>query len=210
MSTPARAILRCALNPAKWELAFVNRTTGGTLVIPKGGGVDVWFFFLNEEGTEALDVSNIADLTLLVKASSGTWAQIGATVTQKTPNITLAQWEAGLGAHFIATLLGTDTNLAAGQYSLTVKGHTTDDAVDLDCFGISTLLIQDVGLTDAAPVTPSAATVESIVRPLMEGFLTVIGRPGVFRTEVSPNGLWRRIEGVDDDGQPVTRFEQVS
>lgn len=210
MSTPVRAILRCALNPAKWELAFVNRTTGGTPVIPKGGGVDVWFFFFNEEGDAALDVSNIADLSLLIKASGGTWAQIGATVTAQTPNITIAQWEAGQGAHFVVTLLGTDTNLTAGAYSLTVKGHTTDDAVDLDCFGVSTLLIQDVGLTDAAPVAPSDATVESIVRPLMEGFLTTIGRAGVFRTEVSPNGLWRRVEGVDDDGQPVTRFEQVS
>ena len=210
MSTPSRAIIRCTLNPAKWELAFVNRSTGGTPVIPKGAGVDFWFFVTNEDGTAAMDISGVADLSLLVKASGGTWAQIGSTITAQNPSITLAQWEAGNGAHFVLTLLGTDTNLTAGSYNLTVKAHTTDDAVDLDCFGISTLVIQDVGLTDAAPVAPSAATVESIVRPLMSGFLTPIGQSGVSRMEVSPNGQWRGGWVPDDNGQPYWKTEQIT
>lgn len=209
MSTPARTILRCELNPAKWDQSFINRITGATPVIPKGGGVDFWFYIFNEDGATPMDIANISDIAILVKGA-GSWQQIGSTVTAQNPNVTKAQWDAGQGAHFIVSLLGTDTNLTAGDYDLTVKGHTTDDAVDLDCFGITDLKILDVGLTDAAPVEPSEATVESIVRPLLEGFLTTIGKPGVNRVEVSPNGLWRRISGIDDNGQFYDRPEQVS
>jgi hypothetical protein len=209
MSTPARTILRCKLDPSQVGVLFTAESLGGQPKLYRGGGIDFWFFFTQENSTEPMDVTNMADLYLMVKATGGSWSTIGSTVSFN-PACTYAQFAAGQSAHAIITLLGSATNLAAGSYDLTVKGHTTDDAVDLDCFGISKLTILDVGLTDAAPEVADAETVESVVRGLLNGYLTPIGKPGVFRTEVSPSGLWRITRGIDDNGEDYIVREQVS
>lgn len=208
MSTTARAIIRAKINPSAIGQKFKVNNQGAEPTIYRGAGVDFWFFFVDDDGNP-MDISNVSDLSLIAEISA-TW-QVLATVTAASfnPACTLDQWNAGSAAHVQVTLLGTATNIAEGSYPLTLKAHTTDDAVDLDCFGISTLKVLDVGLTDSAVSPAPDATVESIVNGLLSGVLRTIGTPGVFRSEVSPNGLWRRTEGVDDNGQPTTNIEQV-
>jgi hypothetical protein len=207
MSTTARAIIRAKVNPNVIGQKFKVNAQGASPTIYRGAGVDFWFLFVDDSGNP-MDISNVSDLSILAKVT--TWQTL-VTVTSESFNTacTLAQWEAGSAAHVKVTMLGTATNITAGTYDLTLKAHTTDDAVDLDCFGISTLQVLDVGLTDAAVSPAPDETIEGVVNALLSGYLTAIGQAGQPRWEVSPNGQWRIAQTIDDNGQPSTLIEQV-
>ncbi len=207
MSATARAIIRAKINPNAIGQKFKVNNQGAEPTIYRGAGVDFWFLFVDDDGNP-MDVSNVSDLSII--ADITTWQVLG-TVTAAAFNTscTLAQWNAGSAAHCVITLLGTATNIAAGSYDMTLKAHTTDDSVDLDCFGISTLKVMDVGLTDTAVSPAPDETIEGVVNALLSGYLTAIGQPGQPRWEVSPNGQWRIAQTIDDNGQPSTLIEQI-
>jgi len=210
MSNFARTILRAKVYPYRvgeqWKLA-----TGRTPILYRGAGVDFWFSFW-ESSSQLLNVSNVSDVALLVKEKNDTtWYVLGST-TDIDPSLTESDWDAGSKAHAVLTILGADLTLAAGTYDATIRAHTTDDPVDVDVFGISTIEIRDVGVT-STPASPppgeTAATLEDL-QAMMSGYLKTPLKPGQTIAYVSPDGQWRRIVGIDDNGQPIDYIESVS
>lgn len=210
MSQLARTILRAKLTPYEVGKSFTLQD-GGTLRFYKGGGVDVWLALF--ETTDVLfDVTNVGQLQLIcrLKGAAGAWSILGTTTLVNTA-LTAAQWTAGTGAHAVITLLGSATNIAAGDYDVTVKGFTTDDPADVDVFGKSDLEIIEAGATETTVDLPPGATPGTIedLRALMTGYARVIGLPGQEHVMVSANGQWRRVSGVDNNGDLVDRIEEA-
>lgn len=210
MSQFARTILRAKLQPHKVGKKF-TLWDGETFRVYKGGGVDLWLA-LYENESAPFDVANIGMLELIcrIKGGAGAWTTLGST-TALNPTMTHAEWTAGTAAHGVITLLGTTLTIAAGEYDATVKGFTTDDPADTDVFGYSDLTVIEAGAT--ATTNPLAegetpATIEEL-RAIMTGYRKVIGLPGQEDVLVSDNGHWRRVVGVDNNGDPVDRIEEI-
>jgi len=206
MSQFARSRIRCEVFPGKSD-PFVMVNTNQSPEICKGAGVDFEFAFFDVMG-ELLDVSNIANVTLLVYPSGTPSTTEILKTTTSIQNISQEAWDAGTGAHVTITLLATETAIAAGNHEITLYGHTTDDTLDADCFGFSKLLVVDRGITAVTnpTLTPSYGTLEQI-QSMLNGYVPYVMPPGKKLTFTSDDSTKKRIMGVANDGTKIDSDE---
>ncbi len=211
MAQFVRTRLRCALLPSKIAEKFRVQDTGNPPQIFKGAGCEFELGIFVDSKTP-FDVSNVGSLTVMAKTQGvpGS-APVMLKATAAITNIaSLDTWNDGTEQHAVVVFSGTETNIAAGTYDLTVFGFTTDDGLDQDVFGISTLTIVDAGLTNtvAPPVGGSPGVSLLDVQNLLGNYVKRVRNPGDVDTWVSKNGLWRRITGIDDNGNRIDDLEQ--
>jgi hypothetical protein len=201
---------RCEVNPST-DAMFVNKFTGTSPRIYKGAGCRFEIAFFNT-ATELFDVSNIVDVTLMVKPvnNPGAAAEILKTVSVIVP-VDINAWNNGTGQHVTIDLLGSETNIAAGTHDLTIWGHTQDASIDPDVFGVSRVEIVDAGIAGVTnpTLTPQYATIDQ-VSAILAGYAQRVLPPGATLTFQSPDGLNKRVIGVANGPTRIDELETVS
>lgn len=208
-----RTRIRCVLYVGKVGAPFMTEDKGETPKIFKGAGAE-FELLLAVDKDNPFDVSNISSLTVMAKAAGQpTTAPVMLKTSAALTNIaSIDTWKAGSEQHVVVVFSGVETNIAQGLYDLTVYGVTSDDGLDTDVFGTSTLQIIDAGLnnTVAPPVGASPAVTLEQVQAMLEDYVTVVRRAGVPDIYVSPDGTKRRIVGIDDNAVRIDSIEDAS
>lgn len=211
----ARATNRVAIYPDKIGQNFLTQT-GGEPRLFLGAGVDFEIGFFRLDDT-LLDISNITDLTLHLKPkghpSEAPVALKTISAAAMNPAMTLAQWADGSSAHAVISLLGSETAIPAGDYDVTISGHTLDDALDLDVFGVSVVRVLDAGISNLAapPLGDDPAVTLAQLEALLANFVRFGKNPaGKTLTLVSPNGQRGVTVGCNDDGTMQTDLEDYT
>lgn len=198
-----KTLLRCAVIPSMTGKLF--DTVGGTSpTVFRATGVRFAFSFFDSDGTTLLDVSNIASLTLFAKTQNSPASSpiILKTVSVFNSALTRDLYDAGNDHAQIDFTASEMAALSAGKFDLTLSGHTTDDILDDDVFGMSLLTVKDAGISNLT--SPPAGTSPAVTLEQLQGILgsyaKKIGNAGETITLVSPDGTIKRILGVGNDG----------
>lgn len=201
--------IRCPIYPSRVNQQFTNIFTGTTPKIYKGAGVDFELSIFDTD-TTLFDVSNITDVTLMVKplGNPTAAAEILKTVSVGIRNVSLDEWDNGQLAQVTVSLLGTDTQIAAGTHDLTIWGHTNDAGSDPDVFGTSKIEVIDAGISSVTnpTLTPTYLT-EDQIRALLAGYVTYVMPLGKTLTFQSEDGLYNRILGIGNGPVRIDDFE---
>lgn len=195
--------IRCPIYPSKVGEPFLNLFTNTTPKIYKGAGVDFEIALFDSVGV-LFDVGNVTDFTLMVKPVN---TPGGATEILKTVapsgNISLDNWTNGSAQHVSISLLGSETQIAAGTHDLTIWGHTSDAGSDPDVFGQATLEVIDRGITAITnPAVSATYLTEDQIRALIAGFVRFAGNPDKATIKLD-NGGKSILIGCDELGNPT-------
>jgi hypothetical protein len=210
-----RTRIRCVVDISKRTTKFKDKS-GQVPAAFRGTGMqfELAFFY----GNELVDISNFSSVSITVKAAT---ALTGAALMTKTvgadnlnATLTREQWDAGTDQHVIVKFASTETAIGDGgadvDYHLVVHGLTTDDAIDNDTFGISTLKLIEDGTNNAEsplPAGPVAMSRDEVLA-LLQGYQKVIADPGQTQTFRSPSDTYRRIIGINDTRDPIDIIEE--
>lgn len=138
---------------------MLNDLTSGTPVVWRGASwrFDVACFL----GDTLVGVAGLSSLTLEIKplATPAGSALISQTISdaQIDNDTTLATWEAGTAQHAYFEIPRADTNLiltASADFFLTIYGLTTDNPAKRVVIGVTTLRVEEAGISSGAPPTP--------------------------------------------------------
>ena len=197
-----KTLLRCQVIPSLTGQLF--ETIGGASpTVFRATGVRFAFSFFDSDGTTLLDVSNIASLTLFCKTKDSPASSpiILKTVTAFNTTLTRALYDAGNDHAQIDFTASEMAALSSGKFDLTLSGHTTDDLLDDDVFGMSILTVKDAGISNLT--SPPAGTSPAVTLEQLQGILgsyaKKLGNAGDTITLVSPDGTIKRILGIGND-----------
>lgn len=198
-----RTRIRCPIFPSQVGVPFNNLFTNGNPKIYKGAGVDFEIALFDSKDV-LFDIGNVSEFTLMVKPAGN---PAGATEILKTiapsGNISLDNWNNGSAQHVSISLLGSETQIAAGTHDLTLWGHTSDAGSDPDVFGQATLEVIDRGITVITnPAVSATYLTEDQIRALVAGFVRFGGNPDKATIKLD-NGGKSILIGCDELGNPT-------
>jgi hypothetical protein len=211
MAQYVKTRVRVPLYPSKVGENFINLFAGSTPKIHMGAGADFEIAIFNS-ADELFDVSNITDISVLVRPTNSNTTEILKTVDSAAINsaLSLESWRSGVQAHVTIPLLGTETAIAAGTHRITIWGHTNDAAVDPDVFGTSVLEVLDSGITAVTnpAVTPNYLTAAQ-TQALLGSYVPYVMPAGKTLTFMSRDGLFKRILGVQTNDGAASRQDDL-
>jgi hypothetical protein len=211
-----RTRIRCAIDISKRTTKFKDVLTSSFPSGFRGTGqqFEISFFY----GRELVDISNFSAVTVTVKDADDLTGPALMTKTVGEDNLnktlTIEEWNAGTSQHVIVVFSSVETALGAGgedvDYHLVVHGLTTDDTIDKDTFGVSTLRLIEDGTVDAESPPPSGPLYLNAdqIKALMEQYMKKVGDPGDVQTYRSDPDVFRRIVGVDAEGNRIDALEE--
>lgn len=148
MSTLTRRRIRCKIDAAqKTTFKFVDVKTSSTPEFWRGN--DLQFEIgIAWNGSLITDISNIASLTLQVKASAAA-TEILMTKTLAAVDlvntVTEANWADDSNQHALVAFTGTEANIVAGTYHMGVSVVTSDSPGRDITLGATTLVVTEDG-----------------------------------------------------------------
>jgi hypothetical protein len=148
MSTISRRRIRCKIDAAqRTNFKFIDSKTTSTPEFWRGN--DLQFEIgIAWNGSLITDISNIASLTLQVKASAAA-TEVLMTKTLSAGDldntVTEANWTDDTKQHALVTFTGTESNIVAGTYHLVVSVVTNDSPGRDITLGATTLTVTEDG-----------------------------------------------------------------
>lgn len=197
--------------------ALQDRITGEGGQFARSAGVQFEIALLYNN--QVIDISNVLDAVLEIKATNDPDAALAMTKTigaaSMNRGLTDAEWETGEASkcHFLFTFSSTEaaesvfgTPADTEDHWLVLWGHTDDDSVDKDVFGVGSIKTFDAGISGAVVSPPAAEGGVTLTQlgAMMQDFIKRVNEPGVSITLVSQATQQRVKLYADDNGDFAT------
>lgn len=207
-----RTVIRCAIDIADRITNFKD-VTGKTPVFFAGD--DVEFQIALFYGAALIDPANISALTLVAQTTAGTGNLMLKTLAGAAlnKNLTAEDWANGVSQHASISFNNAETGLTPSTtIYLEVYGVTVDGASYNETFGRSLLTVLTSGRAGAAapPVGNQAYLTQDQTVALLTGFMPRNLAPGDLITLTNAANTYKRILGVDIDGNAIDDREAIS
>ena len=214
MITYTRERIRLAIDVRSEDASIEDALTGNSPAMWRGTdlALEAGFFY---DG-ELIDIGAFASITCEIRDQATRTSLVLATKTlsgaELNAAMTVDQWQAGTHQHALFTWVSEDTrwDLQGGlsrAYWLVIHGITTDSPPRRVTLGATTLTVREDGAGEPAnsptpgdPTYLTAAQTQAMIGQVVRPANSPAGMTVMLK---SPNGLYGRLLGVGDDGQPI-------